>query len=123
MINLGKKMNTINVVNDQIGSPTYTPDLAKLLCDMVFTEKYGIYHGTNEEYCSWADFAEEIFKLANLDVKVNRITTEEYKTKAVRPKNSRLSKKSLIESNFSLLPTWKDALKRYINELKEHNEN
>lgn len=124
MINLGKKKNTIlYVVNDQIGSPTYTPDLAKLLCDMIFTEKYGIYHGTNEEYCSWADFAEEIFKLTNLDVKVNRITTEEYKTKAIRPKNSRLSKKSLIEANFSLLPTWKDALKRYIKELKEHDEN
>lgn len=114
----GKK--ELNVVCDQIGSVTYTYDLSKLLCDMIETEKYGIYHATNEGFLSWAEFAVEIFKLANKDVKVNFVTTEEYKkmvpSQADRPLNSRMSKKSLIQAGFHSLPEWKDALKRYLEE-------
>ena len=118
MLNLadsGKK--TLNVVADQFGSPTYTVDLAKELVMMVKTEKYGTYHVNNEGYCSWAEFAEYIFKTNNKDVKVNHITSEEYKTKAKRPLNSRLSKKSLDEASFDRLPTWEDAICRYNKEL------
>ena len=86
MLRLGETRNELNVVGDQIGSPTYTYDLARLLVDMVVTEKYGTYHATNEGFCSWAEFAQEIFKIAGQDVKVNSITTEEYPTRAVRPK-------------------------------------
>lgn len=117
MLKVGKEKNEINVVDDQIGSPTYTPDLAVLLADMVVTEKYGVYHATNEQYCSWAEFAQEIFKQAGYSTKVNFITTEQYPSKAIRPKNSRLSKKSLDEAGFKRLPEWKDALKRYLIEL------
>lgn len=117
MLRLAETNREVNVVNDQVGSPTYTADLSKLLIEMIKTEKYGIYHATNEGFCSWADFAEEIFKVANLNVKVNHIKTEEYPTKAVRPKNSRLSKQKLIDNGFTVLPTWQDAVKRYINEL------
>lgn len=113
----------LNVVCDQIGSVTYTADLAVLLCDMIETEKYGIYHATNEGFISWADFAEEIFRQAKRDVKVNYVTTEEYRAlvpnQAQRPLNSRMSKKSLENAGFSLLPDWKDALKRYLKELGE----
>lgn len=122
LANSGKK--ELNVVNDQIVSVTYTKDLACLLCDMIETEKYGIYHATNEGFISWAEFAEEIFKQANKNVKINGITTEEYLklvvNQARRPLNSRLSKKSLDLAGFRRLPDWKDALKRYLKELDEN---
>jgi len=108
----------ISVVADQIGSPTYTYDLSKLLCDMVLSEKYGVYHATNEGICSWADFTEEIIKLSGYKTVVKRITTEEFGAKAHRPKNSRLSKNCLDEAGFSRLPHWKDALERYIKEIE-----
>lgn len=114
MLRLGKEKKEIHVVNDQIGSPTYTKDLAPLLCDMILTEKYGIYHATNEGICSWAEFAEEIMKIGGLDAKVNGISSEQYPSRVTRPKNSRLSKKSLDENGFKRLPDWKDAVKRYI---------
>ncbi len=114
MIKLGENRKELNIVSDQIGSPTYTYDLAPLLCDMIVSEKYGEFHATNEGVCSWAEFAECIFKEANLNVKVNYIKTEDYPTKAVRPKNSRMSKDSLLKAGFSTLPTWQDAVKRYV---------
>ncbi|NFN18982.1 dTDP-4-dehydrorhamnose reductase [Clostridium botulinum] len=114
MLKLGKEKESLNVVCDQIGSPTYTEDLAKLLCDMAVSEKYGIYHATNQGFCSWAEFAEEIMRIANLNCKINYISTNEYKTKAIRPLNSRLSKKSLLDSEFNKLSIWKNALKVYI---------
>lgn len=117
MLKLSETRDEINIVGDQIGSPTYTADLAPLLCDMVATERYGIYHATNEGICSWAELAQEIFKLAACNTKVNAITTEEYPSRAVRPKNSRLSKKSLDEAGFKRLPEWKDAVRRYLSEL------
>lgn len=118
MIRLGKEKESLNVVCDQVGSPTYTADLAPLLCDMAVSEKYGIYHATNEGTCSWAEFAEEIMKKSGLDCIINSISTNEYKTKAVRPLNSRLSKKSLIDAGFQLLPKWEDALDRYLAEVR-----
>ena len=121
MLRLGETKKKLTVVNDQIGSPTYTPDLAKLLADMAATEKFGIYHATNEGFCSWADFAREIFKQAGLDVEVDGIPTIEYPTPARRPFNSRLSKKSLDEAGFDRLPPWEDALKRYLLELKNNS--
>ena len=117
MLRLSGTRDEINVVSDQIGSPTYTADLAPLLCDMVVTEKYGTYHATNEGVCSWAELAVETFKVAGRNTKVNFITTEEYPAKAERPKNSRLSKKSLDEAGFSRLPEWRDAVKRYVGEI------
>ena len=119
MLRLGKEREELNVVADQIGSPTYTKDLAPLLCDMIVSEKYGTYHATNEGICSWAEFAKEIFRLANISIKVNEVTTEQYVTKAKRPKNSRMSKKSLTDAGFSLLPTWQDALERYLTESRK----
>lgn len=124
MLSLADKgLKEINVVSDQIGSPTYTYDLSKLMCDMMITEKYGTYHATNEGFCSWAEFSDYIFKTAGIDMKVNPVTTEEYKkfvpNQADRPLNCRLSKQSLIHARFSLLSSWQDAVKRYIhNELK-----
>ncbi len=118
MLKLGKECDSLSVVSDQIGSPTYTADLSKLLCDMIVTDKYGIYHATNEGYCSWAEFASEIFKLSELKTKVNYITTEQYPTKAKRPKNSRMSKKSIDDAGFERLPDWKDALSRYLKEIE-----
>lgn len=118
MIRLGKERDSINVVNDQIGSPTYTADLAPLICDMIGSDKIGIYHATNEGTCSWAEFAQAIMDEYGLDCKINPIPTSEYPTKAVRPLNSRMSKQSLINNGFDLLPTWQDALKRYIAVLK-----
>ena len=120
MLKLGETKKSLRVVNDQIGSPTYTVDLAKLLADMAASEKYGIYHATNEGFCSWAEFAKEIFEQAGLDVEVEGIPTIEYPTPARRPFNSRLSKKSLDEAGFNRLPTWQDALKRYLVELKNN---
>ena len=119
MLRLGKEREEISVVSDQWGSPTYTKDLAPLLCDMIETEKYGIYHATNEGVTNWAAFAMEIFKDAGLPCKVRPIASEDYPTKATRPKNSRLSKKSLDEAGFSRLPTWQDALVRYLKEIGE----
>lgn len=122
MLSLADKgYKELRVVDDQIGTPTYTYDLARLLVDMVLTDKYGYYHATNEGgYISWADFAEEIFRQAKKDVKVNRVTTEEYGVSiAKRPHNSRLDKSKLIENGFKPLPNWKDAIRRYLEEIKE----
>lgn len=118
MLNVGKKYDTVRVVNDQIGTPTYTYDLARLLVDMAETEKYGYYHATNEGgYISWYDFCVEFYKQYGLKTKVIPITTEEYGlSKAVRPFNSRLDKSKLVESGFKLLPTWQDAVSRYLKE-------
>lgn len=116
MLRLSGGNKELKIVADQIGSPTFTYDLAPLICDMIETEKYGTYHATNEGECSWAEFAEHIFKVAGQNVLVHHITTEEYPTKAVRPKNSRLSKKSLDEAGFRRLPDWKDAVERYIKQ-------
>ncbi len=118
MFTLGKKYDTIRVVKDQIGTPTYTYDLARLLVDMVETEKYGYYHATNEGgYISWYDFACEIFKQAQYDTKVVPVTTAEYGlSKAERPFNSRLDKSKLTENGFKLLPSWEDALRRYLQD-------
>lgn len=120
MLNVGKKFDTLRVVNDQIGTPTYTYDLARLLVDMVETEKYGYYHATNEGgYISWYDFACEIFKQAGCGTKVVPVTTDEYGlSKAKRPFNSRLDKAKLVESGFEPLPTWQDALQRYLQEIQ-----
>lgn len=124
MLNLGKTHDTLTVVNDQWGSPTYTYDLARLLVDMIQTEKYGIYHATNEGFISWYDFAVAIFKEAGMDnVTVKPVTTAEYGvSKAARPFNSRMDKKKLDENGFERLPKWEDALKRYIQELKDNNQ-
>ncbi len=113
MLRLGKERKEINVVADQYGSPTYTADLVPLLVEMIQTDKYGIYHATNEGVCSWAEFAEEIFKIAGMDVKVNYITTAEYPTRAKRPMNSRLSKEKLIEKSYFKLPIYIEALMQY----------
>lgn len=120
MLNVGKKFDTLRVVNDQIGTPTYTLDLARLLVDMIETDKYGYYHATNEGgYISWYDFACEIFKQAGYDTKIVPVTTAEYGlSKAKRPFNSRLDKTKLVENGFEPLPTWQDALKRYLKELQ-----
>ena len=111
------------IVSDQIGSPTYTYDLAKLLVEMIQTDKYGIYHATNEDVCSWAEFANYIFERAHKNVVVHPITTEEYKklvpSQADRPLNSRMSKASLDEAGFARLPSWKDAVDRYLKELEK----
>jgi dTDP-4-dehydrorhamnose reductase len=115
MLRLGKERKELNVVADQMGSPTYTADLAPLLCDMVMTDKYGTYHATNEGICSWADFTEEIFKQAHYTCKVNHITTAEYPTKAKRPLNSRMSKAKLVQNGFKKLPLWQNAVKRYLD--------
>lgn len=116
MMKLCESRSELNVVADQIGSPTYTYDTAPLICDMIATEKYGTYHATNEGYCSWADLAEYIFSVTGQKVLVHHIKSEEYPTKASRPKNSRLSKASLDNAGFKRLPDWQDAVKRYINE-------
>lgn len=121
MLSLADKgYKELRVVDDQIGTPTYTYDLARLLVDMILTDKYGYYHATNEGgYISWADFAIEIFKQANKEVIVNRVTTEEYGVSiAKRPHNSRLDKRKLIDNGFKALPDWKDAVKRYLAEMK-----
>lgn len=117
MLRLAESRNELNVVGDQVGSPTYTFDLARLVVEMIQSDKYGIYHASNEGFCNWAEFANEIFKQADIDVKVNSISTEEYPTRAVRPKNSRMSKQKLVDNGFTPLPTWQDAVKRYLTEL------
>ena len=120
MLNVGKKYDTLRVVNDQIGTPTYTFDLARLLVDMVETERYGYYHATNEGgYISWYDFACEIFRQAGYDTKVVPVTTAEYGlSKAARPFNSRLDRSKLTQNGFVPLPHWQDALSRYLKELE-----
>jgi len=119
MLRLGNERDEVSVVNDQIGSPTYTKDLARLVVDMIQTDKYGTYHASNEGYCSWFDFASEIFKQANIDIKVNPIDSNAFPTKAKRPKNSRLSKEELDKHGFERLPSWQDALQRYLEELNK----
>lgn len=125
MLNVGKKFDTLSVVNDQIGTPTYTYDLARLLVDMIETEKYGYYHVTNEGgYISWYDFACEIFKQAGYTTKIVPVTTAEYGLlKAKRPFNSRLDKSKIVKNGFKPLPSWKNALKRYIIEIGLQKEN
>ena len=118
MLNLAKTHDRLTVVNDQFGSPTYTYDLAKLLVDMVQTEKYGIYHATNEGVCSWYEFACAIFQAAGIHMEVVPVTTAEYGAKAERPFNSRMSKDKLVANGFDRLPPWQDALKRYLEELR-----
>jgi dTDP-4-dehydrorhamnose reductase len=120
MLNVGKTHPEVRVVNDQIGTPTYTLDLARLLVDMAETEKYGYYHATNEGgFISWYDFTKEIYKQAGMDTKVTPVTTAEYGlSKAARPFNSRLSKDKLVENGFKPLPDWKDAVKRYLEILQ-----
>lgn len=112
-----KKGNKLRIVNDQIGSPTYTVDLAKLLCDMALSDKYGVYHATNEGICSWYDFACEIFKQAGITINVKPVPSTAFPTKAIRPHNSRMSKICLDEAGFNRLPAWQDALSRYLQEL------
>lgn len=123
MLRLGETHDQLNIVDDQIGSPTYTKDLARLLVDMIETEKYGVYHATNEGFCSWAEFAKEIFAQAGKNVTVNPVSTAEYMklnpNQASRPLNSRMSKKSLLDAGFKPLPTWQDALHRYLEELSK----
>lgn len=122
MLKLSKIKDELNIVSDQIGSPTYTLDLANLMADMMESEKYGIYHATNEGFCSWYDFTKYIYEVKGIsNVKVNPITTEEYlkinPNQARRPLNSRMSKSSLLNAGFKLLPKWQDAVDRYLKEL------
>lgn len=124
MLRLSETVDTVRVVDDQVGSPTDTADLAPLLCDMIQTEKYGIYHATNAGFCSWAELAEAVFAAAGRQTKVQRVTTAEYGAKAPRPHNSRLSKTKLPERGFCPLPWWQDGLKRFLEEMiasKEHS--
>lgn len=128
MLNLGKTHDKLTVVADQIGSPTYTVDLAKLLVDMVHSDKYGRYHATNEGICSWYDFTCEIMKQAAdyypkyANVEITPVSSDAYPTKAKRPHNSRMSKNKLVENGFDRLPTWQDAVRRYLKELKDNEQ-
>lgn len=122
MLRLGKERGAVSVVSDQIGSPTYTYDLAKLVVDMIVTDKYGVYHATNEGLCSWYEFACEIFKQANIDVQVTAVDSSAFPVKATRPQNSRMSKKQLDVNGFSRLPEWQDALNRYLKVIGEIND-
>lgn len=118
MINLGRTRDKLTVVCDQFGSPTYTYDLAKLLVDMVQTDKYGVYHATNEGFCNWYEFACEIFRQTGIAVEVAPVSSDQYPTKAKRPENSRMSKEKLTENGFNRLPAWQDALARYLKEIE-----
>lgn len=118
MLNLGKTRDKLTVVADQIGSPTYTYDLARLLVDMIETDKYGRYHATNEGLCSWYDFACEIFKQAGMNVSVEPVGSDQFPVKAKRPMNSRMNKDKLTENGFVPLPSWQDALARYLTEIE-----
>lgn len=115
MLRLSESRKEINVVADQIGSPTYSKDLAALLAQMAVTDKYGTYHGTNEGFCSWYELAKKVFEIKGIPMKVNPVTSEEYVTAAKRPKNSRMSKKALEDAGFELLPHWEDAVRRYLD--------
>lgn len=120
MRRLGEEKGSVSVVNDQVGSPTYTRDLAVLLVDMIESEKFGVYHASNEGTCSWYEFACEIFKQSGMDdVVVTPVDTSAFPAKAARPKNSRMNKDKLRENGFSLLPSWQDALQRFIKELSQ----
>ena len=114
MLNLSETHDELSVVNDQIGSPTYTYDLARLLVDMVETDKYGRYHATNEGLCTWYEFATEIFRQAGKEITVHPVTSDQFPSKARRPHNSRMDKSKLTENGFTPLPAWQDALKRYL---------
>lgn len=117
MIELSKNHSVLSVVNDQIGSPTYAKDLGEFICILIETDKYGIYHATNENYCSWYEFAKEIFSYLNLNIDVLPVDSNTFKAKAKRPLNSKLSKKCLIDNGFDLFPTWQNALYRFLKEL------
>lgn len=117
MLKLAETKDEISVVYDQVGSPTFTNDIADMMHKFIDSDKYGIYNMTNEGFCSWYDFAVRIFELSNISMKVNKISSDDYVTLAKRPKNSRLSKKKLLDNGFGLLPTWDDALQRYMKEL------
>ena len=119
MLKLAKERDSLTVVDDQIGSPTYTADLSKLLVSMIQTDKYGRYHATNEGYCSWYEFAKEIFKVAGVTINVAAVDSSAYPAKAKRPANSRMEKKKLDEMGFKRLPSWQDATRRYIEELQK----
>ena len=120
MLNLGKTHDHLTVVNDQYGTPTYTYDLARLLVDMIETDKYGNYHATNEGgYITWYDFACEIFRQAGMDVDVEPVSSAQYAAKAKRPENSRMNKQKLVDNGFELLPDWKDALRRYLGTVED----
>lgn len=119
MLNLGKTRDSLTVVNDQIGSPTYTYDLARLLVDMIETDRYGRYHATNEGECSWYEFACEIFRQASMAVTVSPVSSSEYPAKAKRPTNSRMNKEKLDANGFARLPAWQDALGRYLSEIEK----
>ena len=116
MLRLGKEHDELTVVDDQIGSPTYTWDLSRLLIDMAETEKYGAYHATNEGICSWYEFAKEIFRIKGMKTKVTPVSSDQYPVKAKRPKNSRMSKQKLMDQGFEPLPDWKDAVRRYLEQ-------
>ena len=118
MLRLGKERGAVSVVDDQVGSPTYTYDLARLLVDMIQTDKYGRYHATNEGLCSWYEFAKEIFRQAGMDVPVTPVSSSEFPAKATRPSNSRMSKKKLSDNGFERLPAWQDALGRFLKEIE-----
>ena len=122
ILGLSQTRDALTVVDDQIGSPTYTADLAELLADMAESDRYGVYHATNEGVCSWAELASEAIRQRGLKTKVTPVSSDMYPTKAVRPKNSRLSKASLDKGGFRRLPDWKDAVKRYLAELKKLGE-
>ena len=122
MLRLAETRDEVSVVSDQVGSPTYTVDLSKVLVDMALSDVLGIYHITNEEYCSWYEFAKYIFEVNNKDILVNPIKTSDYKTNAKRPLNSKLDKSKLERDGFNRLPSWKDACKRYCRELKKEEK-
>jgi dTDP-4-dehydrorhamnose reductase len=122
MLKLAETYDKLTVVADQIGSPTYTDDVAVLVCKVIKTDKYGTYHATNDDICSWYEFAKTIFEYSNIEIEVNPTTSDNYPTKAKRPQNSRLSKQKLIDNGFEMLPSWKNALKRYLVELKTNKE-
>lgn len=118
MLKLGREGKRISVVDDQIGSPTYTVDLARLISDMAETQRYGVYHATNEGFCSWFEFAKEIFAAAGINADLRPVGSDAYPAKAIRPRNSRLSKDKLTLSGFDRLPPWQDAVRRYLEEIR-----
>ena len=122
MLKFAQSRNEINVVNDQIGAPTYTKDLADFIVKLIKTKAYGTYHGVNEGYCSWYEFAESIFKKTGIDIRVNPISTKDYPTKAKRPSNSRLSKENTTKAGIDKMPHWEDALTRFIEELNKQED-
>lgn len=118
MLRLGNVRDELSVVSDQIGSPTYTYDLSRLIADMIETDKYGVYHATNEGICSWYELASEVFKQTNKAIDLKPIMSSQYPTKAIRPMNSSMSKQSLVDNGFRLLESWQDAVKRYLKEIE-----